>query len=96
MIIKVEQIAKTEQGNIDYLIYTGDAPAHDVWLQVIIIKLLECPIPAPSSVLLLCPLSQKIRITSVLAVFLKLGQMDFSKASNSISHHLTSIFPRKK
>ena len=45
------------------------------------IKLLECPIP-PLSVLLLCPLSQKIRITSVLAVFLKLGQMDFSKASN--------------
>ena len=46
-----------------------------------------------SSVLLLCPLSQKIRITSVLAVFLKHGQMDFSRASNSISHHLTSIFP---
>ena len=65
------------------------------WLQyfldclIFFIKLLECPIPAPP------PLSssQKIRITSVLAVFLKLGQMDFSKASNSISHHLTSIFP---
>jgi len=27
----VEQIAN--QGDIDYLIYTGDAPAHDVWLQ---------------------------------------------------------------
>ena len=51
------------------------------------IKLLECPIPALSSS------SQKIQITSVLAVFLKLGQMDFSKASNSISHHLTPIFP---
>ena len=64
------------------------------WSQVIIfllfIKLLECPIPPLSSS------SQKIRITSPLAVFLKLGQMDFSKASNSISHHLTSIFPRKK
>ena len=55
-------------------------------------KLLECPIPAPLSSSSVC-LSQKIRITSVLAVFLKLGQMDFSKASNSISHHLTSIFP---
>merc|ERR1712223_301020 len=29
----VEQIANTEQGNLDYIIYTGDAPAHDVWLQ---------------------------------------------------------------
>ena len=35
--------------------------------------------PYSSSVLLCPPLSQKIRITSVLAVFLKLGQMDFSK-----------------
>ena len=34
-----------------------------------------------------------IRVTSFLTVFLKHGQMDFSKASNSISHHLTSIFP---
>ena len=51
------------------------------------IKLLECPIPAPLSV------SQKIRVTSLLAVFLKHGHMDFSKASNSISRHLTSIFP---
>ena len=34
---QVEQIAKTEEGKIDYLIYTGDAPAHDVWLQVILI-----------------------------------------------------------
>ena len=49
--------------------------------------------PYSCTVLLLLCLSQKIRITSVLAVFLKLGQMDFSKASNSISHHLTSIFP---
>ena len=48
---------------------------------------LECPIPPP-------PLSvTKIRITFPLAVFLKHGQLDFSKASNSISHHLTSIFP---
>ena len=52
-------------------------------------KLLECPIPALSSVLV----SQKIRITSPLPVFLKHGQMDFSKASNSISHQLTLIFP---
>ena len=37
--------------------------------------------------------SQKIWFTSLLAVFLKHGQMDFSKASNSISHHLSSIFP---
>ena len=44
---------------------------------------------------ILC-LSQKIRITTVLAVFLKLGQMDFSKASNSISRHLTSIFPENR
>ena len=35
----------------------------------------------------------KIRVTSLLAVFLKHGQLDFSKASNSISQHLTSIFP---
>ena len=56
-----------------------------IWL------LLEYPIPLS----VLCPpLSvTKIRITSVLAVFLKLGQMDFSKASNSISHHLTLVFP---
>ena len=53
------------------------------------INLLECPIPALSSVLV----SQKIRITSPLPVFLKHGQMDFSKASNSISHQLTLIFP---
>ena len=46
-----------------------------------------------SSSVLLCPLSQKIWITSPVAVFLKHGQMDFSKSSNSISHHLTSIFP---
>ena len=46
-----------------------------------------------SCTVLLCPLSQKIRITSPVAVFLKHGQMDLSKASNSISHHLTSIFP---
>ena len=32
---QVEQIASTEQGNLDYIIYTGDAPAHDVWLQVV-------------------------------------------------------------
>ena len=59
---------------------------------MIFINFLECPIPA------LCPpppLSQKIRITSPVAVFLKHGQMDLSKASNSISHHLTSIFPKK-
>ena len=55
------------------------------------INLLECPIPALS---VLC-LSQKIRVTSLLTVFLKHGQMDFSKASNSISHHLTSIFSEK-
>ena len=48
--------------------------------------------PYSSSV---CPLSQKIRITSLLTVFLKHGQMDLSKASNSIFHHLTSIFPEK-
>ena len=53
------------------------------------INLLECPIP-----LSVCPLSvTKIRITSPVAVFLKHGQMDLSKASNSISHHLTLIFP---
>ena len=49
--------------------------------------------------LLLCPplssSSQKIRITPLLTVFLKHGQMDFSKASNSISHRPTSIFPKK-
>ena len=47
--------------------------------------------PFSSSVLV----SQIIRFTSLLTVFLKLGQMDFSKASNSISHHPTSIFPKK-
>ena len=46
-----------------------------------------------SSVPVLC-LSQKIRITSVLAVFLKHGQTDFSRASNSISHHLTELQKR--
>ena len=50
----------------------------------------------PYSLSVLLCLSQKIRINSVLAVFLKLGQMDFSTASNCISHHLTSIFPTKK
>ena len=39
IVIKVEQI--TKQGDIDYLIYTGDAPAHDVWLQVIIIAITD-------------------------------------------------------
>ena len=33
------------------------------------------------------------RTVIVLTVFLKHGQMDFSKAFNSISHHLTPIFP---
>ena len=53
------------------------------------IKLLECPIPPPPPL----SVSQKIRVTSLLAVFHKHGHMDFSKTSNSISHHLTSIFP---
>ena len=35
----------------------------------------------------------KIRITSPLTVFLKHGQLDVSKASDSISDSLTSIFP---
>ena len=46
----------------------------------------------PYSSVLLCLSVTKIRITSVVPLFLKLGQMDFSKASNSISHHPTSIF----
>ena len=45
--------------------------------------------PYSSSVLV----SKKIRFTSPLPVFLKHSQIDFSKASNSISHHQTSIFP---
>ena len=36
----------------------------------------------------------KIRITSPLTVFLKHGQLDFFKASDSISEYLTLIFPK--
>ena len=54
------------------------------------INLLECPIPPP-------PLSvTKIRVTSPLTVFLKHGQLDFSKASDSISNYLTLIFPENQ
>ena len=34
-----------------------------------------------------------LRVTSPLTVFLKYGQLDFSKAFDSISDHLISIFP---
>ena len=36
---------------------------------------------------------QPLEYTSLLNEFLKYGQLDFSKASGSISDHLTSIFP---
>ena len=48
-------------------------------------QLLEYAFPAQ------CHMSQKIRITSPLTVLLKHGQLDFSIASNSISHYLISI-----
>ena len=54
-----------------------------------LIQLLECAIPLS---VLVC-VSQKIRVTSPLSVFLKQDQLDFSKASDNIFDHLTSIFP---
>ena len=50
------------------------------------IQQLQCTILPPSV------LVRETRITS-LTVFLKYGQLVFSKASGSISDHLTSIFP---
>ena len=48
----------------------------------------------PNSSSVLSPLSvTKIRVIFSLTVFLKHGQMDLSKACNSISHHPTLIFP---
>ena len=41
---------------------------------------------------LLVSLDQNKLITSPVTVFLKHGQLDLSKASDSISHQLTSIF----
>ena len=52
------------------------------------IQLLECAIPPPSSLSV-----TQIRTLSPLLVFLKHGQLDFSKVFSSISDYLTSIFP---
>ena len=49
---------------------------------------LHCPPPPP-----LRHKKKSGSLLFLLHIFLKHGQMDFFKSSNSISHHLTSIFP---
>ena len=51
---------------------------------------------AKDSQFLLCTpreMRPKILISSPVTVFLNHGQLDLSKVSDSISHHLTSLFP---